>query len=133
MSGWTLSNLELQKISYIAEMMKLGRSGEPLIKEDFEAWANGPVVPQLYHAVKAYGAGPVKDVFRDPVIAVDDPDYVPIYDAFMFMKGMNPGQMVAETHWRHGAWAKRYIPGTRGVVIPKHLIRDEYAARADVN
>ncbi|RWO77206.1 type II toxin-antitoxin system antitoxin SocA domain-containing protein [Mesorhizobium sp.] len=51
-SGWSLSNLELQKILYLAHMFYLGRTGEPLVSGHFEAWDYGPVHPDLYHRVK---------------------------------------------------------------------------------
>lgn len=130
MSGWSLSNLELQKICYMAEMIHLGRTdGSPLIREEFEAWANGPVVPLLYQTAKSFGAGSVRDVFHHAMIDAGEPDYLPIADAYNLMRDKNPGQMVAMTHWRGGAWAKRYRPGARGVVIPKALILEEYQAR----
>jgi uncharacterized phage-associated protein len=36
-TGWTLSNLELQKILYIAHMFHLGETGQPLVPGHFEA------------------------------------------------------------------------------------------------
>lgn len=130
MSGWGLSNLELQKMAYMAEMVHLGRTnGAPLIREDFEAWANGPVVPHLYRTVKSFGAGPVRDIYFDPFISPGDPDYESVLAGYDLLKDKNPGQMVAITHWRNGAWARRYRPGAKGVVIPKSLILEEYRAR----
>ena len=53
MSGWTITNLKLQKILYIAHMVYVGRTdGTVLIDEMFEAWDFGPVLPNLYHRVK---------------------------------------------------------------------------------
>ncbi|MDB5683460.1 MAG: putative phage-associated protein [Sphingomonas bacterium] len=132
LSGWALSNLELQKMSYMAEMIHLGRSGGvPLIREDFEAWDNGPVVPLLYHAVKSFGAEPVRDVFLVPFMQPDDADFPAVQAGYDLLKDKSPGEMVATTHWRDGAWARRYRPGARGVVIPKSLILEEYRARTD--
>lgn len=130
LSGWSLSNLELQKMAYMAEMVHLGRTnGRPLITEEFEAWANGPVVPLLYHTVKSFGSGPVRDVFRTPGVSVDDQAYLAVEGAYEMLRDKNPGQMVAITHWRNGAWARRYRPGAKGVIIPKSLILEEYRAR----
>mgnify|MGYP006283548483 CR=1 FL=1 len=62
-SGWTLSNLELQKILYLAHMVHLGRTdGAPLVHGLFEAWDYGPVHPDLYHRVKIFGSSPVKNI-----------------------------------------------------------------------
>lgn len=132
-SGWTLSNLELQKMTYMAEMIHLGRSGgDPLIWENFEAWANGPVVPELYRSIKSFGASPVSDIYSVKAIDPAEASYPVIVDAYAMMKDKNPGQMVAITHWRGGAWAKRYKPGMKGLIIPKQLILEEYQARTGI-
>ena len=43
-----LTAMKLQKLVYYAEAWNLAWDGEPLFSENFEAWANGPVVPELY-------------------------------------------------------------------------------------
>lgn len=63
-SGWTLTNLSLQKLLYLAHMKFLGQQdGEPLLKEAFEAWKYGPVVSRLYQKIKKFGNSPISDVF----------------------------------------------------------------------
>jgi hypothetical protein len=90
------------------------------------------VVPALYHAVKSFGSGPVRDVFTIPTIPPHDQAYHPIAAAYEMLRDKNPGQMVAITHWRNGAWARRYRPGAKGVIIPKNMIWEEYRARTSV-
>jgi uncharacterized phage-associated protein len=63
-SGWRLTNLSLQKILYIAQMVYMGEhAGARLIDTEFEAWAFGPVSSPLYHKVRAFGAGAIENVF----------------------------------------------------------------------
>lgn len=45
----TLSTMKLQKLCYYAQAWSLVWDDKPLFEEDFEAWANGPVCPQLFH------------------------------------------------------------------------------------
>ncbi|MGA7027993.1 MAG: type II toxin-antitoxin system antitoxin SocA domain-containing protein, partial [Candidatus Acidiferrales bacterium] len=59
-AGDSLSNLKLQKLVYYAQGFHLALYGEPLFPEVIRAWRHGPVVPELYHALKQFGAGPVK-------------------------------------------------------------------------
>ena len=59
-SGDSLSNLKLQKLVYYAQGFHLALYDEPLFPERIEAWQHGPVVPEMYHAFKKYGAGPVQ-------------------------------------------------------------------------
>jgi len=66
LSKWTVTNLKLQKILYIAHMVYMGRNKKPLIFEQFEAWDYGPVVNSLYHYVKIFGDQPIKkSIFYD--------------------------------------------------------------------
>jgi uncharacterized phage-associated protein len=45
---------------YYAQGFHLAVYDEPLFPEVIRAWRHGPVVPELYHALKQFGAGPVK-------------------------------------------------------------------------
>ena len=128
-SGWTLSNLELQKLLYLAHMAYLGRTGRPLILESFEAWDLGPVVPTLYHRAKAFGSSPVQNVFHHVSSDLEPSKASAIDEVFHATRGLTPGRLVAITHWDQGAWAKNYSPRARGRIIPNSDIRDEYIAR----
>ena len=44
---------------------------EPLVQGQFQAWHFGPVHPDLYHAVKMYGACPARTVPHAQEIDVD--------------------------------------------------------------
>ncbi|HEY4776652.1 MAG TPA: type II toxin-antitoxin system antitoxin SocA domain-containing protein [Candidatus Acidoferrales bacterium] len=59
-AGDSLSNLKIQKLVYYAQGFHLALFDEPLFPESIRAWRHGPVVPELYHALKQFGAGPVK-------------------------------------------------------------------------
>ncbi|MCM1256662.1 MAG: DUF4065 domain-containing protein, partial [Roseburia sp.] len=45
-----LSTWKLQKLCYYSQAWHLAWTGRPIFDEDFEAWANGPVCPELFHA-----------------------------------------------------------------------------------
>jgi uncharacterized phage-associated protein len=127
---WSVSNLELQKILYIAQMFHLGAtSGSPLINENFEAWDYGPVVPELYKHVRGFGSEPVRNVFHWVSDVRDSSSLSVLRDALEATKGMSAGKLVSITHWKNGAWAKCFRPGTRGILIPNELIFEEYRER----
>lgn len=129
-SGWDLSNLSLQKLTYIAQMMHLGETGTPLFADDFEAWDYGPVVPRLYHDLKMFGSDPVAPYSRLRSVSELAPNEATIVDQVVELgKQKRPGQLVAITHWDQGAWAKVYAKHRRGLVIPKALIKSEYDSR----
>ena len=130
-SGWTLSNLQLQKILYIAHMMYLGKTGQPLVNGHFEAWDYGPVEPELYHYAKTFGASPIKGVFRlVPDLEDDQPEAQELDKAVQALSNVQPGQLVAMTHWDGGAWAKHYLSGRCNSIIRNQDIIEEYRARA---
>lgn len=54
-----VSNLKLQKLTYYAQGFHCAIFGTPLFDESIEAWAHGPVVPDLYHTFKCYGSAPI--------------------------------------------------------------------------
>ena len=128
-SNWSLSNLAMQKLSYIAHMAHLASyEGEPLIFGNFEAWDLGPVHPQLYHAVKKFGADPVQDVFQS-ILGMEDGDTAKLVDDVVRHLSDNTTRLVSITHWDKGAWAKHYIPGNNRIVIPNEDILQEWEDR----
>ncbi len=44
-----MSTMKLQKLCYYAQVWSLVWDDSPLFDEDFEAWANGPVCPELFY------------------------------------------------------------------------------------
>ncbi len=133
-SGWTLTNLQLQKILYIAHMLYLGRTGQRLIDgELFEAWDYGPVLPSVYRKVSSFGSGKIRDGFW----AVDDLDEdfwdadeaKEISKAVAKLKDVSPFKLVDIVHDDRSAWAQVYSPYSRSAVIEDDLIADEYRKR----
>ena len=127
--NWSVTNLSLQKILYLAHMVHLGRTGQRLVNNDFEAWDYGPVEPDLYRAVRMFGSKPIQDIFyfSSPIAqGIEEATLVETCDALIPKK---PGELVAITHWQNGAWAKNYVAGSRGIVIPDQDIIAEYNAR----
>lgn len=59
-AGDSITNLKLQKLVYYAQGFHLALYDEQLFPERIEAWKHGPVVPDLYHALKQFGADPVR-------------------------------------------------------------------------
>lgn len=45
----SMSTWKLQKLCYYSQAWSLAWNGVPIFQEDFEAWSNGPVCPELFH------------------------------------------------------------------------------------
>ena len=129
-SEWKLSNLSLQKLVYLAQMIHLGEKDEPLFLEQFEAWDYGPVIPSLYHELKMFGSDPVASYSSLGRANPETDLQHEILDYLVNLgKKKKPGQLVALTHWKGGAWAKNYEKHIKGFVIPNSDIRQEYLDR----
>ena len=123
--NWSVTNLQLQKMVYIAHMFYLGRTGEELVKERFQAWDYGPVVPNLYDRLKMFGSDNVMNVFRPETIPEDSTEYSIVKEVVDHLKNYSAGKLVSITHRNEGAWAKHYIPRCN-VTIPTESIKQEY-------
>lgn len=131
-SNWSLSNLKLQKLIYIAHLFHLGKTGEPLIQEHFEAWEYGPVQPDLYHTAKIYGSSPVKSLFHKTKNIDDDSLEAKYLDeAYKQLSHHSSGWLVAVTHSDKGAWSAKYVPGVKGIIISNEDILNEYRKRVE--
>jgi uncharacterized phage-associated protein len=128
---WAVTNLEINKILYLGHMAMLGRSDgrSLLVIENFQAWDYGPVLPSVYHRTKAFGDDYVQDVFHAFPDIHGTPESDIIEEAVGALSNMRPGQLIANTHWKGGAWAKFYRAGARGIIIPNDAILEEYRDR----
>lgn len=127
LSGWTLTNLQLQKLIYLSHMVFYGQEGAPLVRGSFEAWDYGPVHPELYHYVKAFGDKPVMNVFKYLGEIKDEKKRKIIDDAYRALGELPTWKLVDITHKPDGAWATNYRKGNRNNVISDEDILREYA------
>ena len=59
--GRRITPMQAIKLTYIAHGWHLAMTGRPLLRDQVQAWKFGPVLPELYHALKAYGNGPITE------------------------------------------------------------------------
>jgi uncharacterized phage-associated protein len=64
--GIEITNLKLQKLLYYAQAWHLAFTGEPLFREEIEAWVHGPVVPSMFQKFRGYRWNTI-DAPVDPV------------------------------------------------------------------
>ena len=131
-SGWTLTNLQMQKVCYISHMFYMGRNdGDALVRGQFEAWPWGPVHPDLYHALKGFGSDPIQG---RAFIGCPDVPANSLMEKYLDEAAtrLPRNRLISITHWKDGAWAKNYRPDERGIKIPNTDIIEEYRKRANV-
>ena len=62
--GKSFTQMQLQKLVYIANGWNLAISGVPLTQDEPQAWDYGPVYPYLWKALRSYGREGVKRPIR---------------------------------------------------------------------
>lgn len=125
--GWKFTNLQIQKILYIINLYFVGVYNKPLIKENFEAWDYGPVLPKLYKEINFFGADIVEDVFWNvKPLDKDTECYKIIEDIGTHLSTFTSSHLVKLTHRQGTAWDKHYKPGRRHITIPRESMLEEY-------
>lgn len=130
-SNWTLSNLSLQKLLYLAQVEHADRcDGAPLVEAGFQAWDYGPVIPSLYQRLRMFGGDSVEDVFYDArEIRENSNSERSLLNIWREFGSAAPGELIELTHWERGAWAQRYEPGVKGIGLSQDDIVTEAANR----
>ena len=58
--GSVMTHLKLQKLCYYAQAWFLAFEGRPMFDQSFQAWAHGPVCPQLWRVYRDRGYTPIE-------------------------------------------------------------------------
>jgi uncharacterized phage-associated protein len=127
-SGDSISNLKLQKLLYYAQGFHLAAYDEPLFPERIEAWAHGPVVPDVYHRLKQFGADPVQlpqDVDLDEIFGDREKELLDeVYSVYgQFSAAALRNMTHDEPPWKQTA---------QGCTISYDLMRDYFKTRIAV-
>lgn len=124
-----ITTMKLQKIVYYCQAWALAWDDKPIFNEDFEAWANGPVCPELFHQHKGrfiVGEYDIHGGTGEPF----DPDFIETMDTVISeFKDKTPQWLSDLTHserpWQEAR--KGYSPGEScSEVIDKEIMRDYY-------
>lgn len=129
-AGQPLTPMQVLKLVYICHGWMLGLYDRRLIRDEVQAWRWGPVIPQLYNAMRNYKNQPVTapiaaagvDISRQASNLIRD-----VFEEYGHLEGMTLSRL---THAPGTPWAETYKPGAFGTVIPTKLIRDHYAELA---
>lgn len=111
-----VSNLKLQKLCYYSQgLVTSMRNGEPLFREEIEAWDHGPVVPALYHQYKAHGSQPIPVVTDFDVEQIEKADRQALSDIYEFYGQYSPWRLRNMTH-EEKPWIDAY-KGSRDISL----------------
>ena len=140
-----LTQMQLQKLTYISHGWNLAISGSPLTNDVPEAWDYGPVYRELREALRGYGSGPVdrkiryKDFlrgeFRDDANeevkgAFSEFEQSVIQKVFEIYGDFHAFQLSALTHKEGTPWYKTYQNSGRNSPISAQEIKDHFSGLA---
>lgn len=113
------SNLKLQKLLYFCQAYFLLTTERPCFGDAIEAWDFGPVVPNVYHEFKRFGAGWIPTTFDETVIdkktrtLIDD-----VVDNFKDYDNVALTTLVhAQDPWIHASRSSRGKTITDGMLL----------------
>ncbi|PHR46742.1 MAG: hypothetical protein COA32_09680 [Fluviicola sp.] len=134
-----VTQMQLQKMVYFAHGITLAytEGKNKLVKEKFEAWDFGPVIPEIYHEFKQFGAKPITpevDIYRlinkgrkFESIELENPTEKKIVDdTWEALKGLTGIQLSKWTHKDDSAWAKVYRRGSRSIKLKDEDIINDF-------
>ncbi len=125
--NWQVSNLELQKMLYIAQVLHLGIYKHHLFRGNFEAWDYGPVIPDIYHRFKMFGNKPVEEwAFPKITGECSEEETQFVESVSNLLSELKAYQLVNLTHRDGSAWAKVYVPGAKNLYISEAAMQKEY-------
>jgi len=119
-----LTNLKLQKLLYFAQAVSLSLKGQPLFNEKIEAWKFGPVVPDVYHALKEFGSGPVAIAAVGQEL--DSEATSLLEDVWSVYGKFSAHELVNITH-NHLPWKEIYLSSSDNNEITRESIQNYYA------
>ena len=125
-----ISTIKLQKLVYYCKAWSLVWDEDPIFNENFEAWANGPVVPDLYKAHKGRFICP-EHIENSDVNNLSQRQKENINIVLESYKDKSPQYLVALTHaekpWMDAR--KGYEAGERcEEIIPTDTIAEYYSS-----
>ena len=122
-----LTNMQLQKLVYLAHGFYLAKLGEPLIHNNIHAFEWGPVIPGLYQSLRQYGAGDVKNDVPtyDATLAADGSEIEIIREVWNEYKEFSGLELSDFTPRAGSPWSETWKINQFGV-IPDEQIAEYY-------
>lgn len=110
-SGDSITHLKLQKLLFYTQAWSLALRDEPILNEEFEAWAHGPVVRSVFDQYKDYSWNAIPRVECDDGCEFSD-EAIEHFELIQNAYGqLSAKQLEAMTH-RERPWreARRGLP-----------------------
>lgn len=126
-----MSTWKLQKLCYYSQAWALAWTETPIFDEDFEAWANGPVCPELFYIHKGLFSVGEQDIRRGNIDNLSDDEIDTINIVLKDYGNMAPYDLRELSH-KEDPWknARGTLPegASCNVTITKSSMGDYYGS-----
>ena len=121
------TQLQLLKLVFLAHGWMLGIHGKPLISQTIRAWRHGPVVSELYDAIKHNGSRPVTALIKGHEdVDLDDKAGSLLEQVFQEYGTLHGFELSDITHRPGSPWFETRMRRL-GSVIPDDLMREFFS------
>lgn len=127
-AGDLMTNLRLQKLLYFAQGWHLARYGKPLFDAPLQAWAYGPVVPEVYQKYRENGKQGITTNERTSSSVFTQQEYDLLLDVAREYDKYATGTLVEMSHDPNGPWKKAHSQRASSL-IPLEDIRTYFAGK----
>lgn len=114
--NYKVTPLKLQKLLFFVHADFLVATRAPLVREEFEAWSYGPVLPSVYKEFKAFSGSPILGRARrfDPVsreltiaqLRLPETDTEELDRLYQIYIPVSAGLLSHRSHETGGPWSK---------------------------
>jgi uncharacterized phage-associated protein len=120
----SISNMQLQKLVFLAESCFGSLYGTSLVNEPIQAWEHGPAVKPMYGQFKCNGKGPIPT----PETKVSVPEAVAevlesVWDNFGHLSASDLRNLTHDV----GPYSAHYVPKVKDIEIPKGEIHEAWS------
>ena len=126
--GNSVNNYTLNKILYLAHCYYMMKTGKELIEEKFEAWAIGPIIPEVYREFSIYSGAPIIPFYKLEYKMDPEIDKV-IWKLVRNLSSMELWKLPNLYNFDGSAWSKTYVKGKYLEIHPsliRHDVEENY-------
>ena len=124
--GYPISNLRLQKLLYFVQADFIMKKDSPCFDDGIIAWGFGPVIPDVYHEYKIYGATEIpKSKGRNGYAKIREADMQLIDELLDESSSYSTSQLVDITH-KQAPWKDVYKGRYSNEPITQDAIREYF-------
>ncbi len=128
-----LTNMQIQKLVFIAHGYCLALLGEPLFYHNAHAWQWGPVIPKLYKSLQKYGNYHVDaSVDAQDSLLEEDVKFNLVEAIYKNYSHYSGSELSALTHQENTPWSITWSKDRFGI-IPNNIISAHYKKLLDDN